>query len=38
MKDGFFDPAGGIASAETKKFLQGWMEHYVAWVRKFTVL
>src|SRR5690606_38028156 len=33
-KDGLFDQAGDIASEGTKKFLQGWMDRYVAWVRK----
>lgn len=31
--DGFFDAAGGIASERTRKFLQGWMDRYVAWVK-----
>ncbi len=34
MKDGFFDDQDGIANPETKKFLQGWMDRYVAWVKK----
>jgi chromate reductase len=34
VKDGFFDAEGGIASADSKKFLQGWMDLYVAWVKK----
>jgi chromate reductase, NAD(P)H dehydrogenase (quinone) len=29
----FFDPSGGIANAETRKFLQGWMDKYVMWVK-----
>jgi chromate reductase, NAD(P)H dehydrogenase (quinone) len=33
-KDGFFDNAGNIANAETKKFLQSWMDRYASWVRK----
>src|ERR1035437_4153296 len=32
-KDGLFDAAGNIG-ADSKKFLQGWMDHYVAWVKK----
>lgn len=32
ISDGFFDQEGNITSAETKKFLQRWMDHYVAWV------
>jgi chromate reductase len=35
-KEGFFDDAGNIANAETKKFLHGWMDKYVAWVKKLT--
>jgi len=30
-KDGLFDEAGNIGEA-SKKFLQGWMDRYVAWV------
>ena len=36
VKDGFFDDAGNIANAETRKFLHGWMDKYVAWVKKQT--
>jgi chromate reductase len=32
-KVGLFDEAGNIG-ADSKKFLQGWMDHYVAWVKK----
>ena len=28
-----FDQAGNIG-ADSKKFLQDWMNHYVAWVKK----
>lgn len=31
-KDGLFDAAGGIGEG-SKKFLQGWMDKYVAWVK-----
>lgn len=34
VKDGFFDEAGNIANADTRKFLQEWMNRYVAWVKK----
>ncbi len=34
-KDGLFDETGGIG-ADSKKFLQTWMERYVAWVKKHT--
>ena len=33
-KDGLFDAAGNIANAESKKFLQTWMDQYAAWVKK----
>jgi chromate reductase len=29
----FFDAAGGIANTDTKRFLQGWLDKYVAWVK-----
>ena len=32
-KEGLFDAAGNIGEA-SKKFLQGWMDQYVAWVRR----
>ena len=32
-KDGLFDEAGNI-SADSKQFLQSWMDRYVAWVKK----
>ena len=31
-KDGLFDPAGNIG-ADSMKFMQAWMDHYVAWVQ-----
>jgi len=33
VKDGLFDGAGNIG-ADNKKFLQNWMDQYVAWVKK----
>ncbi|HTM63092.1 MAG TPA: NAD(P)H-dependent oxidoreductase [Gammaproteobacteria bacterium] len=33
MKDGLFDADGGIGS-DSKKFLQGWMDKYVAFLKK----
>lgn len=33
VKEGFFDADGNIANADTRKFLQGWMDRYVAWIR-----
>jgi chromate reductase len=32
-KEGLFDGAGNIGEA-SRKFVQDWMNHYVAWVRK----
>ncbi len=34
-KDGLFDEAGDIGGG-SKKFLQAWMDRYVAWVKKHT--
>ena len=36
IKDGFFDDAGNIANADTRKFLHGWMDKYAAWVKRLT--
>lgn len=33
MKEGLFEPDGSIGPA-SRKFLQGWMDRYVAWVRR----
>ncbi len=33
VKDGLFDEAGNIG-ADSKTFLQNWMDQYVAWVKK----
>ena len=35
FKDGMFDSAGKIESASTQKFLQGFVDHYVAWIKWF---
>ena len=32
-KDGLLDADGGVG-ADSRKFLQGWMDQYVAWVKK----
>jgi chromate reductase len=32
--EGLIDAAGTIANESTRKFLQGWMDAYVAWVEK----
>ena len=36
VKEGFFDASGNIASEDSRKFLQGWMDKYVAWVKTHT--
>lgn len=33
MKEGLFDEQGNIGSA-SKQFLQGWMDKYVAWIKR----
>ena len=35
-KEGLLDPEGKIGSEGTKKFLQGFVDQYVAWVRLIT--
>lgn len=37
VKDGLFDEGGKLANAESKAFLQGWMNRYVEWVKKLAV-
>jgi chromate reductase len=32
IRDGFLDETGAIANENTRKFLQRWMDRYVAWV------
>ena len=34
VKDGLFGDKGEIADANSRKFLQGWMDKYVAWVKQ----
>ena len=36
MDDSFFNSDGSIANERTKKFLQGWMDAYVGWVKRFA--
>jgi chromate reductase, NAD(P)H dehydrogenase (quinone) len=36
VADGFFDEKGLVANEGKRKFLQGWMDTYVAWVKKFA--
>jgi len=35
-KEGFFDASGAFASDGTKTFVQGWMDTYVAFVKRHT--
>lgn len=37
VKEGLFDENGNIGNEDTRKFLQNWMDHYVAWVKKQAV-
>jgi chromate reductase len=37
MSEGMFDSGGSFAKPELKAFMQGWMDRYVAWVRKLAV-
>lgn len=34
VTEGFFDASGNLARADSSKFLQSWMDRYVAWVKK----
>ncbi|MGH9629693.1 MAG: NADPH-dependent FMN reductase [Bryobacteraceae bacterium] len=36
VTDGFFDESGNIANAGSRKFLQKWMDRYVAWVKQIV--
>lgn len=36
VKEGMFDEADNISNPDTKKFLQSWMDRYVAWVKKIA--
>jgi chromate reductase, NAD(P)H dehydrogenase (quinone) len=36
VDDNFFAADGGIANDKTRKFLQSWMDAYVAWVKRFA--
>ena len=35
-KQGLFDDKGHIGNEDSRKFLQGWMDKYVAWVKKHS--
>lgn len=34
VSEDLFDEAGNIGNERSRKFLQGWMDHYVDWVKK----
>jgi chromate reductase, NAD(P)H dehydrogenase (quinone) len=34
VKEGFFDGDGNVAIESSRKFLQNWMDRYVAWIKK----
>lgn len=36
VTEGMFDNEGNISRDDTKKFLQSWVDKYVAWIKKFT--
>ena len=36
ITEGFFDAEGNFADADTRKFLQGWMDRYLEWVTSFA--
>ena len=35
-KQGLFDDKGHIGNDDSRKFLQGWMDKYVAWIKKHS--
>ena len=37
IKDGFFDEAGNIPNQNTRRFLQNWLDRYLAWVKQHAV-
>jgi len=36
MHEGLIDEQSNITNADTRKFLQGWVDRYAAWVRKLA--
>jgi chromate reductase, NAD(P)H dehydrogenase (quinone) len=36
VNDAFFGPGGEVANERSKKFLQGWVDRYVDWVKKLA--
>jgi chromate reductase, NAD(P)H dehydrogenase (quinone) len=36
VDDAFFDSSGAIANADSKKFLQGWLNRYVQWIKQLS--
>jgi chromate reductase len=37
VTEGLFDASGNIARADSTRFLQTWMDQYVAWVKRLAV-
>jgi len=37
VKEGMFDGNGHLSNPDTQKFLQGWVDRYVAWIKKMAV-
>jgi chromate reductase len=36
VREWMYGDDGGIAIPDTRKFLQSWMDAYVAWVKRFV--
>jgi chromate reductase len=36
FRDGLIDDDGNITNEDTRRFLQGWVDRYVAWVKKLV--
>jgi len=36
-KEGMFDTSGNFGNADIKNFVQGWVDRYIAWIKKFAV-
>jgi chromate reductase, NAD(P)H dehydrogenase (quinone) len=37
VTEDLFDGAGDVSRADTKEFLQGWMDRYVSWIERHAV-
>ena len=36
VKDGLFDGSGDMVDPDIKQFVQGWIDRYAAWVKRFA--